>query len=1089
MKFGLFIGLLVLLASTNVFGARQDKDRPEPVDTTDPTQSDSENTVVKTHQEINISTDRETGGRKQDTTTPRPDEEPETPERSTASTETDDSDSKKPSKSDAELVTSESIKKPIVVLPDVAPEVSRNRVHVSGNIFLLKYDSSAISGVQYDINGARLVNNVAPSVVDSRSQFSQEFVARGSRVILYVSTTKTTDRKSAFAQFPIEYVEDHFPLAFSVDIDLPSQQRGLLDRADITLYFFAYISNPESRIDTFLPYGHSQILLQGTNRLVQKLAVNVRANGVEISGLFRGHYNSQYIQSGTSFQVYIVSEQNLSLIRTGKFESVAQLTITNVPAMFPVAWSLLVQQQLIQSNTKYYAAAFVNRLDSRYLLTQEPVWVINEQKNLVISQVIFAVVPSPFILKGLVTRLMPESFVLQPESSLIIRLHEIGADTPDIIFKLPKLLALPQYFQINVSESTQFNPIKNYDIRAMITDRKNNVYMASLQPIPIPDELTRINLAVGDLVYYTRVHIQSSSNVELHYMPGSSAQIFVTDTPETPAQPIAAVRIDSIEENFQDFSIQIPTTAIQLNHNYYLVIMITSNGVLTHVSKILLISNNQPPPLVVQLPLLSLNLITGVLFDVDSRLAQWSSSSVATIYLLDDQIENPDKAIVQVWKVQLENEFPVPFQVQLDFSRLRSDRVYRIQSSIENGRNVLEYRPAGSVITMTPGRAPFRDLRVPVKNVKTFQSVNGAININGLSGLLPEKGEVLIQVSSSPSLTHPSIVEEIRIKTEGRSLPLDFTINLPLNKININAVYYFLVQYTVNNTVVIPSSQVFAFSPRAEVTVVVTLSQTPQIPITGQVTATGGPLMLPMGTSLYLYITDNVDVSKPLIYSQITLAAASNSIYEFSMYLDAVTVQKQVPLYLVAEIRYEGRVIIAMPRPPLLQLTAGGEWNIHLVADLPTVLVGKIVSLGSREELKGEFDGYIEIVKAGTTTIVQTVRLRLNANLPQDFRVEIKNSLFVQYSKLEARAIIKNCREQILFQSGGNVEIHTGVNVNVDLSVVVTDHKKLTELITIDQTAPVNIGSWQLSVTGVTTNSKFNLVSEVNESKRVIGPL
>jgi hypothetical protein len=134
--------------------------------------------------------------------------------------------------------------------------LSEKSVHVSGNIVLIKYRSSVVDSVQYDVDGTHLSDiNLQSSQV--RSPYAQDFISRQSRVILYVSTSKTMDRKLAFAQFSIQYKEDHFPLTFDIDVDLPNQQRGLLERADITLYFFVYITNLETRIDTFLPAGTS----------------------------------------------------------------------------------------------------------------------------------------------------------------------------------------------------------------------------------------------------------------------------------------------------------------------------------------------------------------------------------------------------------------------------------------------------------------------------------------------------------------------------------------------------------------------------------------------------------------------------------------------------------------------------------------------------------------------------------------------------------------------------------------------------------------------------------------------------------------
>jgi uncharacterized lipoprotein YbaY len=876
---------------------------------------------------------------------------------------------------------------------------------------------------------------------------------------------------------------------------LPDQQRGLLERADITLYFFVYITNLETHSDTFIPAGTSQILLQGTNRLVQKLDVFVQASGIEIAGLFRGRFGRRYIRPGTSFQVFIIPQESLTLRHGPTFESVAQLTVTNVPAMYPVPFSLLVHHEMLKPNIKYYAIAYVLDNGIRHLINQEPIFVINEQKILVTPQIVFTVIPSPFMLVGLVTRSMPGSFFLQPRSTLILRLHEIGSDSRDIIFKLQDIVTLPQVFQVNISQTLRFDPSRDYDMRALITDEKNNIYMASLQPIPLPDEFSKLIVPVDDLLYYVQAHLRSSSNQELHYIPGSTVQVLVTESPEQPIKPIVAVRFDSIAMDFSEFSLQVPATAIQRNRNYYLVMIIEINGIITHVSKTLLISNNQPPPLVIQLPVLSLNLVTGVIFDVENRPAQWSSSSYANLFLLDDKSENPDKSIVQVWKIHLENDFPVRFEIQLDFSRLHPDRVYRLQAAIENGRNLLEYKPAGSVLVLNPTVGIITDVRIPVNNVKTFQLVKGLIYINDIHESLPEKGEILIQLSSSPSLTNPSIIDEIYINVEGRTLPIDFSMKLPLNKIDINSVYYFLVRYTVRDTLIIPVSQAFAFSPRNEATVVITLSKTPQIPITGQITSTGSPLMLPSGSTLHLYITDNVDHDRPMIYSEVFLQASPNSLYEFTMNIDSVILQRKIPLYLRADILYEEKIILSIPRPALLQISPGGEWNINLVIDLPTLLIGRIVSMSQQKPTGGEFDVQIQILERGTKNIVHTTRLRLAANLPQDFRIEVSNELFVSYSGLQVRAVIKNCKEQTLFESGGTVDLHAGLNVKIDLPVVLTDQsmyfiylkkktffllflEKLNELQnTVNEIAPIQIGQWRLSVTGVVNDVRSGLIS------------
>ncbi|CAF0981575.1 unnamed protein product [Adineta steineri] len=955
---------------------------------------------------------------------------------------------------------------------DVA-RVSEKSIHVSGNILLIKYRPAAVDSVQYDLDGARLIHGSRP-LVESRLPFARDYLAKGSHVMLYVSTLKTTDPKLAFAKFPVEYKVDNFPLTFDIDIDLPDQQLGLLERSDITLYFFVYITNVYQRMDTFLPAGTSQILLQGTNRLVQKLDVYVRPSGIEITGLFRGRFGEKYIQSGTTFQILIVSEKTLLDKNFSSKDAVAQLTITDVPAMFPIPFSFLVNHQMLESGMKYYAVPYTIESGVRRMITLKPVWVINEQKVLITSQLIFTVIPYPFIIKGFVSRAMPSTFYIQPNSVLKIHFHELGTPIEDdIVFKLPEIVTLPQVFQVNISQAISFDPSKKYEVRAVLYDETNEAYMATLQPIPLLDEFSRLSIPVDDLLYYSRVRLHASSNQLLSYMPGSSAQIFVTESPETPTKPIVAMRVDKIDVDFHDFLIKVPATAIEHGRNYYLVMMIEVHGIITHVSKSLFISNNQPPPLVIQLPVLSLNLVRGVIFDVDNRPAQWSSSSYATLYLLDDTITDMEKAVVQTFKIHLENDFPVRFEVQLDFGRLHADRVYRLQTAIENGRGLLEYKPAGSVLILNPQSGLVTDIRIPVRNFKTFQVVNGLVYINDFTAALPEKSEIIVQLSSSPLLSNPSIIDEIRIKVEGHTLPVNFTMNLPLNKIDINAVYYFLVRYTVRDVVVIPASQVFAFSPRNEATIVLTLSKTPQIPITGQVTSTGSALILPTDSTLHLYITDDVSHEKPLIYSEVFLQASTNSIYEFTMNIDSIILQSKKPLYLQADIIYHDAIILSMPRRALLQITPGGEWNINLIVDLPTLLIGKIVTMNSDETVEGDFDVHVEILDRTTTKVVHTTKIRFDIKGSRDFRIELDTELFVHYSSLSVRAVVKNCKNQVLYESGGAVNIHTGLNLNVDLSVVLTDRKKITELsVSSYKGAPLAIGSWQLSVTGVVSDTK-----------------
>jgi len=200
------------------------------------------------------------------------------------------------------------------------------------------------------------------------------------------------------------------------------------------------------------------------------------------------------------------------------------------------------------------------------------------------------------------------------------------------------------------------------------------------------------------------------------------------------------------------------------------------------------------------------------------------------------------------------------------------------------------------------------------------------------------------------------------------------------------------------------------------------------------------------------------------------------------MNIDTLILQKKIPLYLRADILYQDKIILSIPRPALLQISPGGEWNINLVIDLPTLLIGRIVSMSQQEAIGGEFDVQIQIFERGTTNIVQTSRLRLAANLPQEFRIELDNEFFIRYQSLQARAVIKNCKGQILFESGGTVNIHVGLNIKVDLPVVLTDPKKFTELQnTINDIAPLQIGVWRLSVTGVVSDFKNGLdISPIN---------
>ena len=108
-----------------------------------------------------------------------------------------------------------------------------------------------------------------------------------------------------------------------------------------------------------------------------------------------------------------------------------------------------------------------------------------------------------------------------------------------------------------------------------------------------------------------------------------------------------------MQKDFREFSLQIPAVSIQHDHNYYLVMMIKTYGILTHVSKSLLISKFQTPPLVIDLPVHSLDLISGFIYNIENHPARWSSSSVAKLLLIDDSPENLDQSAIQMWQIRL----------------------------------------------------------------------------------------------------------------------------------------------------------------------------------------------------------------------------------------------------------------------------------------------------------------------------------------------------------------------------------------------------------------------------------------------------
>ena len=916
-----------------------------------------------------------------------------------------------------------------------------NTVHVSGSIAVTQYRSLTIDSVQYENKVDAMVNNKYDSV-KPRLPTVADHIAPESRVVLYVATLKTIDPKAAFANFSIDSSNNRFPLAFNIIVGLPKEQLGLLETADVSLYFYAYITSADGSISTFLPDGTSQILLQGTNRVVQQLQVNVKSNGIEVKGFFRNRYTQQFIKAGTGFQVLIVDEQSLSHLLGESVESVAQLTLNNVPSMYPVPFSLLVSHQDLKPKTKYYAIGHIFENGVQRLIKQKPVLVINENRDLVTADVIFTVTPNPLIIRATVTRTMPGPFYFEPNSSIILSLHEKNSDAPAFTFRLPSISKLPQDIQVNISQAPQFDASLDYEIQAMVTDDKNRIYMISAQKIPILDQTSKLTIPVDDFFYYVQVRLHSPVNEQLKYIPGSKASLIVTENPESAGTPIFDAQFDPTEPDFREFLMKIPIARAQHYRNAYLILLINNSGIITHVSKILLISNNQPPPLRLELPVIPLNLIRGYIHDSEDRPAQWSSSSLATIYLLDDAIASPEKAIVQSWKIHLEREFPIRFDMQVDFSRLLPGHSYSLQSTIESRPNTFEYKPASSVSVIRPDEHIQDNIRVLVKNVKKTHLVQGLIYISDVAEPLTVGGQILIQLSSSPSLSEPKIVYETRLNVANRRLPVNFTLELPLTEIDISSVYYFLVQYTIGETVIVPVNQVFAFSPRNEATVVLRLTKTRQVRITGQVSSTGGRLSLPAESNLHLYITDSPLSDKPRIYSEVRLQGSTNGQYQFTMYLDAILLQKNVTLFLRADIIYQKVILLSIPRPALLQITPGGEWNINLVIDLPTLLVGEITSLGSQQPINGNFEVFIQVSPRGTDNVLSTTRLRLGNTLPQPFRVEIDNSLFVEYPELEARALIKNCKEEILFQSGGAVNIQSRLNVNLNLPVVLSDTSK-----------------------------------------------
>ena len=97
-----------------------------------------------------------------------------------------------------------------------------------------------------------------------------------------------------------------------------------------------------------------------------------------------------------------------------------------------------------------------------------------------------------------------------------------------------------------------------------------------------------------------------------------------------------------------------------------------------------------------------------------------------------------------------------------------------------------------------------------------------------------------------------------------------------------------LVQCVLRDSILIPASQAFAFVPRNEAKIALILSKTPQIQIMGQVTSTDRSFMLPAGSFLHLYITNDSHRAKPNIYSETFLKSTSNDRYQFQMNIDPI---------------------------------------------------------------------------------------------------------------------------------------------------------------------------------------------------------
>lgn len=885
-----------------------------------------------------------------------------------------------------------------------------------------------------------LLNAKDSSFSKSQGAFGENCIRHDNLIKLYVSTKNTIDRKSAFKTYLVSVKQDHFPMAFNIYVKLTNQTQK-----DITLYFFAFVKHGDDNLDIFIPTGTSKIHLRSKDRSDQNVDIYVKANGTEINGRFLGRYGERHIQSKTDLQVFIIPERSLGLRYDQTFESVAQLKLKNKPSTYPISFSLLVVNHVLNPRTKYYAVAYITEGGVRRLIKQKPILVIDENKRRTNSEVTFNVIPSPLTFSFTIVRSKPGPFILQPDSSLLINFYEEDSDSTKLTFDLGEITILPETFELTISETSRFDSSKDYEISAHIVDEKNTTYMSTSRRIPLNDRRSIMTIPVIDRFFNVHVGLESLVNTNVNYIPGSTAHIFVTENPDMLIKPIFAKRIDSISTSFREFSFRVPIESIQNDRNYYIVMIIDFNGIIQHISKSLLIPSGQTPPHLFQLSTPSGNFVRCQIVDIDNRPAQWSSSSYATLMLIDDSVENSNNAIIQTWKVPLEKNFPISFEIQLDFTHLRANHIYRLQAAIETQHKFIEYEPAGRILVLNPYGGIINNVRIPVRNVKQFQEVHGTIYMNGISGPLPVNSEIVLQVeqvSTSSLWAIPTVFNETRFRVDGHYLPINFTIHLPLNRIDMNAVHHIVARYVVQNEAIISKSQAYAFVPNNNKPVVLLFSETPQMLITGEVKATNGSLVLPKGSLLHLYVTDSFNQTKPKLYSEVFLHSSPNDVYKFHMFINPNVIENKIPIYLHTDIIYGDKVIVSMPKSPLLEISSVGEWNINLMIDLPTLLIGKIVSIYDRNIMHGDFDAHVQIIDRNTSTIVHKVQLHSGSNFPINFRIELDNDLFTRYSTLQARALIKNCKGQIIFDADNAISIRKGLNVDLQLSVALFDLSK-----------------------------------------------